>query len=104
MLYLADISVDDRGLPLDELFDNWEKEAEAALGAMDAGLIKHLFKFVGDRRVMAIIEIDSHDMLDDILTAGLPMAHHLKFNEVAPIREYKNFAEALKSRFAHLQQ
>ena len=100
MLFLADISIDDRGLSLPQLFDLWEKEAEAALQAKAAGLIKSIYKAVGQRRVFVIIEAPNHDMIDDIAMAKLPMAHHLKVNSVTPIREYENFAQSLKKRFA----
>lgn len=100
MLFLADISVDDRGQSLTELFDLWEKEADAALQAKSAGLIKSIYKVVGQRRVFAVIDAPSHDVIDDIAMAKLPMAHHLKFNSVMPIREYENFAKSLKNRFA----
>jgi muconolactone delta-isomerase len=100
MLFLCDISVDDRGLSLPQLFDLWEKEADAALHAKAAGLIKSIYKVVGQRRVFTIIEAPSHDMIDDIAMAKLPMAHHLKFNSVVPIREYEDFAKSLKKRFA----
>jgi len=98
---MLDISVDDRGLSLDALFDIWEQEADAALAAKEQGLIKHIFKLVGERRVVPIVDAPDHDTLDDILTAKLPLAHHLKFNEVAPVREYASFAASLKKRFAN---
>ena len=100
MLFFADISVDDRGLDLNQLFDLWEKEAEAALHAKAGGLIKSIYKVVGQRRVFAIVDAPNHDMIDDIVMAKLPMAHHLKVNSVVPIRKYENFAHSLKKRFA----
>jgi len=99
MLFLLDINVDDRGLGLEELFDLWEKEADAALQAKEGGLIRHLFKVVGQRRVIAVIESDDADMVDDILMAKLPMAHNLSIDGVMPIREYASFAASLKKRF-----
>lgn len=100
MLYMLDINVEDRGLSLEQLFDLWEQEADAALQAKEGGLIKSIFKVVGQRRVIAIVDPADHDMADDILMAKLPMAHHLKVNSVTPIREYESFAASLKKRFA----
>ena len=79
--------------------DLWEKETEAALGAMEAGVLVTAFKVVGQRRVLALLEIDSHDALDRIAMGGLPIAHHLEFKEVAPVREYKSFAEDVRARW-----
>jgi len=99
MLYMLDINVEDRGLSLDALFDVWEQEADAALSAKEAGLIQYIFKTVGQRRVFVVVNVDSHDVLDDILTAKLPLAHHLRINDVVPIRAYENFVASLKKRF-----
>jgi muconolactone delta-isomerase len=100
VLYLIDVSIDDRGFSLDELFAEWEKETEAVIGARQAGVVKTAFKVVGDRRVIAIMDIDSHDVLDDMFMGQLPLAHHIVINEITPIREYDTFAASVKRRFA----
>ncbi|MEM8784558.1 MAG: muconolactone Delta-isomerase family protein [Pseudomonadota bacterium] len=100
MLYLLDVSVDDRGLSLEALFTEWEKETEAVQGARSAGVVREAFKVAGDRRVLALIEAPSHDMLDDMLMGQLPLSHHIKINQILPLREYDAFAEALKNRFS----
>ena len=102
MLYMADISIDPKNLSIDELWDLWEQEVAAARGATEAGLIKGLYKVVGQRRVIAIIEAPDHDMLDRIAMAGLPMAHNLVFNSVTPIREYESFGQDIDNRWAAL--
>ena len=102
MLYMADISVDAKDLELDELWDLWEKEVAAARGATEAGIIKALYKVVGQRRVIGIIEAPDHDMLDRIAMAGLPMANYLVFNSVTPLREYESFGQDIDNRWAAL--
>jgi hypothetical protein len=42
---------------------------------LDAGKIKNLYKVSGQRRVMGVIDAESHDELDQIMMAGRPMAH-----------------------------
>jgi len=54
------------------------------MGGIEAGLIKVAYKVVGQRRVVGIIHVDSHDEMDRILMAGLPMAHVLEWEEVLP--------------------
>ncbi len=57
-----------------------------------------IFKIIGQRRVVGIIEVDTVDELDRLLMAGLPMAHVLEI-EVLPVRPYKDFAEDVFNRW-----
>ena len=100
MLYFIDVSVDDRGFSLEELFAAWEHETEAVIGAREAGVVKQAFKVAGDRRVLAIVDLPNHDVLDDMFMGQLPLSHHIVINEISPIREYDASAAALKRRFA----
>lgn len=99
MLVFVDFRVDTKDLSLDELWDIWEKEADAALGAVEAGKVVSLYKVSGQRRVLGILDVESHDELDQIIMAGLPMSHYLTIAEILPIREYSAFAEDLKRRW-----
>ena len=101
MLFLLDFRV---GYPQEmsqkELFQIWSREAEAALGAKNAGVVVDLWKCVGDRRVVAVVEIESHDMLDQILM-DLPImkehGQHVHI-DVTPLRRYEEFAADVKAR------
>jgi muconolactone D-isomerase len=99
---MADISVDPKDLDLDELWDLWEKEVAAARGAVEGGLIKGLYKVVGQRRIIAILDMPDHDTMDRITMAGLPMAHNLVFNSITPLREYESFGQDIDNRWAAL--
>jgi hypothetical protein len=44
MLFFVKVRVDTKDMSLDELWDIWEKEAEAALGAKEAGKVVALYK------------------------------------------------------------
>ncbi len=99
MLVFVDFRVTPKELSLDALWDEWEKETEAALGAVEAGKVVTLYKVSGQRRVIAVFDVESHDELDQIIMAGLPMAHYLEAAEVLPVREYTAFAEDIRQRW-----
>jgi muconolactone delta-isomerase len=85
-----------------ELFAIWTREAEAAVGAKKAGVIVDLWKCVGSRRVIAIVDSDGPDTLDQILL-DLPImkenGQHVQI-EVTPLRRYEDFAADIKKRLA----
>ena len=62
-------------------------------------MVKGLYKVAGQRRVIAILDVPDHEILDRVFMAGLPMADYLVFNEISPIREYTAFAEDIKARW-----
>jgi muconolactone delta-isomerase len=103
MLFFVDFRVNPKELSLDELWDIWEKEAEVALGAMEAGKILSLYKVSGQRRVVAIVDVESTDELDQILMAGVPIAHYVEI-EALPVREYTAFAEDVRQRWGERAQ
>jgi muconolactone D-isomerase len=102
MLFFLDIYLNPKALDmtLGELWEIWAKEAEAAAQAKDAGILVAAYKVAGQRRVLAIVDAESHDLLDRILMAGLPMAHLLDVREAVPIRAYESFASDVKKKFA----
>ncbi len=99
MLVFFKVRVDPKEMSLDQLWDIWEKEADAAQGAIAAGKIVALYKVAGQRRVIGIVDVESHDELDRIFMAGLPLAHHLEFEEILPVREYGSFADDVRRRW-----
>lgn len=77
-----------------DLFSTWSREAEAALGAKQAGVVVDLWKCAGERRVIAILDVDSHDTLDEI-TLTLPIMVEIgQFVDikVTALRRYEDFA------------
>ncbi len=99
MLVYVDFRVNPKEWSLDELWDEWEKETEAALEAMEAGKIVTAYKVSGQRRVLAVLDVESTDELDQIIMAGLPIAHNLEIAEILPVREYAAFAEDVRQRW-----
>ena len=100
MLYHLDFQVEySAAMSQQDLFTIWSEEADAALGAKAAGVVVDLWKCVGTRRVIAIINVDSPDELDRIIF-GLPimkqMGQHVQV-KVTPLRRYEDFAADVKS-------
>lgn len=77
-----------------DLLTIWTAEAKVALKAKEAGTIVDLWKCVGERRVLAIVEVDSPDTLDGILWK-LPimqrMGQYVQI-KVTSLRRYADFA------------
>jgi muconolactone delta-isomerase len=104
MLVFVDFRINPKEWSLDELWDNLEKETEAALQAVEAGKIVNIYKVSGQRRVLAVLDVESHDELDRIIMAGLPIAHNLEIAEILPVREYADFAGDVHQRWGALAQ
>ena len=103
MLYHLDFRVEyPAAMSQKELFSIWVREAEAAIGAKKAGVVVDLWKCVGSRRVIAIVDAQGPDMLDQILL-DLPImkehGQHVQI-EVTPLRRYEDFAADVKKRLA----
>ena len=83
-----------------ELFAIWAEEADAALGAKEAGVVVDLWKCVGERRVVAVVEVESHDALDQILLDLPIMQQHGQHVhvEVTALRRYEDFDADVKDR------
>ena len=99
MLFFVGFRVDPKDWSFDEMWDEWEKETEAALEAAEAGKIVSAYKVSGQRRVLAVLDVESTDELDQIITGQLPIAHNLEVGEVVPVREYAAFAEDVRARW-----
>ena len=103
MLFFLDFQVEyPESMNQKNLFAMWAKEADAAVGAKQAGAVVDLWKCVGDRRVLAVVNVDSHDALDQILMDLPIMREHGQFVhvDVIPLRRYEDFAADLRSRSA----
>jgi muconolactone delta-isomerase len=82
-----------------ELVTIWNEEAKAALGAVEAGVVKGLWKVSGQRTVFALAEFESHRQVDQVL-ASLPIVQEMGGSvdtEAMAVYEYAEFAEDLKA-------
>ena len=85
-------------LPNADLVETWRREAAAALGAMEAGAVKHLWKVAGQRVVLAVVDLPSPEDLDRA-RAGLPIIREMGggvTTTALPIYEYETFAADLE--------
>ncbi|MBL4599866.1 MAG: hypothetical protein JKX93_12935 [Rhizobiaceae bacterium] len=101
MLFHLDFHVEySADMTQNDLFTIWAEEAGAALGAKEAGVVVDLWKVVGERRIIAIVKVESMEMLDQILL-DLPimqkMGQHVHV-DVAALRTYEGFAADVKER------
>ena len=101
MLYFLDFRVEyPATMSQKELFDIWSREGDAAIGAKEAGVVVDLWKCVGSRRVIAIVDVDGPDVLDQILL-DLPImkehGQHVQV-DVVPLRRYEDFVADVKER------
>jgi muconolactone D-isomerase len=101
MLYHADFHIEyPASMSQKDFFSIWAREAEAALGAKKAGVVIDVWKCVGTRRVMAVVNVDSLDTLDQLLL-DLPImkehGQHVQV-DVTPLRRFEDFAIDLKAR------
>jgi muconolactone delta-isomerase len=80
-----------------DLVETWKREAEAAIGAIEAGAVAHLWKVAGQRIVLAIVDLPTAEDLDRAL-GGLPIIREMgpgMKTEAWPIYDYTTFAQDL---------
>ncbi len=80
-----------------DLVETWRREAQAAIGAMDAGAVPHLWKVAGQRVVLAVVDLPTAEDLDRAL-ASLPIIREMGpgvKTEAWPIYDYRTFAQDL---------
>lgn len=81
----------------EDLVEIWKREAEAAIGAIDAGAVPHLWKVAGQRVVLAIADLPTAEDLDRAL-GSLPIIREMgpgMKTEAWPIYDYRTFAQDL---------
>ena len=98
MLFFIKVRVDHTRLSENELWDLWEKEAEAALHAKAAGKIMALYKVVGQRRIVMIVNMEPHEV-DQVALGDMPMRHIMELEEILPLRDYEDFAKDVHRRW-----
>jgi muconolactone delta-isomerase len=81
----------------EDLVETWKREAEAAIGAIDAGAVPHLWKVAGQRVVLAVVDLPTAEDLDRAL-GSLPIIREMGAGvktEAWPIYDYRTFAQDL---------
>ena len=75
-------------LKLDEVWDLEIEEAKAAKGGFK---LIAMYKVAGQRRVIAIVEIETADDLDRVILGRLPLREVLEFEAIWPLRSFESF-------------
>lgn len=93
MLYYIQMRWNVEGrLSKEETFElEWE-EARYKMNADELGKVKALYKVVGQRRIIGVVDVDGPEELDRMTMGGLPMAHFLEFEQVWALRDFDEFA------------
>ena len=81
-----------------QLAEIWDREAQAALQAIEAGVIKGLWKVAGQRTVFGVLDLPDADVLHQAIM-GLPIMQEMGPSvhwQVWPVRPYENFAADLR--------
>jgi muconolactone D-isomerase len=104
VLFLSKLRIDQKDLSLDEFWDLWEVAARTAQETIKAGgAVEALYKVAGQRRVIVINNVDSHEDLDRILMAS-PLAQYITVEDCLPLRSYDGFAEDVRRRWSVLPE
>ena len=83
----------------EDLVETWKREAQAAIGAIDAGAVPHLWKVAGQRVVLAVVDLPTAEDLDRAL-GSLPIIREMGpgvKTEAWPIYDYRTFAADLEA-------
>jgi muconolactone delta-isomerase len=83
-----------------EFYGVWLKEAEAAVAAYKAGVIKAIWKVAGKPKVIVVLDVDSADTLETTIL-NLPIwklgySHIVTKLEWEVLRSYETWYEDLK--------
>ena len=103
MLYMVRFDVfQPVDMSTEQLFTIWSEEADAALGAKQAGAVVDLWKVAGERTVFALCDFPDNHALDQAL-AGLPIIRQMGGSvktQSWPVYPYEEFAQDVKAALA----
>ncbi|TDD76833.1 muconolactone Delta-isomerase [Actinomadura rubrisoli] len=86
-------------ISLDELWEVEAQEAEHAQETIDSGMVVGIWKVAAQKRVIAVLDVESPDDLDRTALGRLPMREYLEFEAVWPLRDYQGFAADVRKRY-----
>jgi muconolactone D-isomerase len=82
-----------------KLEEVWDLEIEEAKAAKDGFKLIGMYKVAGQRRVIAIVEIESAEELDRAIFGRLPLREYLEFEAIWPLRSFDGFLDDCRTHF-----
>ena len=82
-----------------KLDDVWDLEIEEAKVAKDGFKLIAMYKVAGQRRVIAIVEIETAEDLDRVILGRLPLREVLEFEAIWPLRSFDSFLDDCRTHF-----
>ncbi|XP_013384411.1 uncharacterized protein LOC106154565 [Lingula anatina] len=99
---MLNFEVEYKGMSQDILMRNWKEEAQFALTTRQQGTELELFKAMGERKIVAFINVNTPEQLDDIAW-NLPIMKSIG-DQVhilcKSVRLYSDYLQDLQSNFA----
>ncbi|MGF1647984.1 MAG: muconolactone Delta-isomerase [Kineosporiaceae bacterium] len=86
-------------ISLEDLWEVEEQETAHAKETIESGLVVGIWKVAAQKRVIAVVDVESIEELDRTALGRLPMREYLEFEVVWPLRDYLGFAEDVKARY-----
>ncbi len=100
VMMTADLAKPDN-LTNKQFFEIWRQESVAAIEAVKAGAIKAIWKVAGEYQVIAVLEVDNGDQIDEIVHSlpiwKLGYAHIVPKISFKPLRSYENWGAQLNT-------
>lgn len=82
------------------LEDVWDMEVREGPAASKQFKVVAMFKVAGQKRVIAIVDMESAEALDRAILGHLPMREYLDFEAIWPLRTFDGFLEDCQTHFA----
>jgi muconolactone delta-isomerase len=82
-----------------KLEEVWDLEIEEGKAAKDGFKLMGMYKVAGQRRVIAIVEIETVEELDRMILGRLPLREYLEFEAIWPLRSFDGFLDDCRTHF-----
>jgi muconolactone D-isomerase len=81
------------------LEDVWNMESQEGTAATEHFKIVAMYKVAGQKRVQAIVDMESAEALDRAILGHLPMREYLEFEAIWALRPFDGFLDDCKTHF-----
>ncbi|MGK5551219.1 muconolactone Delta-isomerase family protein [Actinomadura kijaniata] len=86
-------------ISLDDLWDIQAQETEQAQKTVESGMVVGIWKVAAQKRIIAVLNVESPEELDRTALGRLPMREYLEFEVVWPLRDYSDFAVDVQKHY-----